>query len=127
MFFSKWLRIKRLQVRGWWWRLEVRGWWVGDWWWRLEVRGWWVGDWWLRLVVGGWWLVVGGWWLAVGDRCKKKRTSGTGVTELSFSASVPNTTAFDAILWLGFNFLSSFLNAFTEKIQRMIPHGIILC
>ena len=32
----------------------------------------------LRLVTGGWW--VGGW-------CKKKRTSGTGVTELQYSAS----------------------------------------
>lgn len=68
--------------------------------------GWWV---------GGKWLEIGGWWLEVGDWCKKKRTSGTGVTELRFSASVPNITAFDDILWLGFNFLSSFLNAFTKK------------
>ena len=108
--------------------LEVGGWWVGGWW----VGGWWVGGWWFVgwwLAVGGWWLEVGGggWRLAVGERCKKKRTSGTGVTDLQFSASVRNITAFDAILWLGFNFLASPKNAFTKKIQRMIPHGIILC
>ena len=59
IFFGKWLRIKRLKVRGE--RLQVGGWRVGGW--RLVVRG-------KRLVTGGW--------------CKKKRTSGTGVTELQF-------------------------------------------
>ena len=68
-------------------------------------------------MVGDRWPVVGGWWLVTGGWCKKKRTSGTGVTELSFSASAPNITAFDAILWLGFNFLSSFLNAFTKNTE----------
>ena len=81
--------------------------------WWLAVGGWWFVGWWL--AVGGWRLEVGDRWLVIGGWSKKKRTSGTGVTELSFSASAPNITAFDAILWLGFNFLASPKNAFTKK------------